>query len=126
MSLASQKTRAFLRLDSAKLSGLLLFAVLTLLTVLPANAAPGVLIANTVTSPLGMAWVPDAAGGHMWVADGALGVCRLDPGGPGGTFLLTRCDIQVKSPAQMAFARQRGRHQLSLHCRPRHPEQRRG
>ncbi|MFI5104663.1 MAG: hypothetical protein ACHP79_07045, partial [Terriglobales bacterium] len=83
---------------SGRVSGFVLMLLLTLCAAVPAKAAPGALLANTMTAPGGLAWLPDATGGHLWVADGALGLCRLDPAG--GLFLPTHCDVQVKSPMQ--------------------------
>jgi hypothetical protein len=56
---------------------------LVLLSATFASAAPSSISASGVTSPSGPLWLPGGLGGHLWVADHALGFCRLDPTAPG-------------------------------------------
>lgn len=82
------------------------------------NPVPGTLISGVIaappvsqptgvpTLPRGAVWVPDATpliGGHWWVGDQLLGLCRLDSPGPvnGGGFTLTNCNNIAKSAGQI-------------------------
>lgn len=75
----------------------ILAVVLVLLTLVtaPANAATGALYASGVTSPGGSVWL----GSHLWVADHALGFCRVD----GGTLNQNTCNLAATSPGQPTF-----------------------
>ena len=53
-----------------------------------ASAAPSTISASGITSPYGSLWLPGSLGGHLWVADHALGFCRLDATAPGSTVPL--------------------------------------
>jgi hypothetical protein len=59
-----------------------LFTILTVLGLAAqCAAAPATSVLSNLTSPAGTIF----AGTHLWVADAALGFCRLDPGGAGGS-----------------------------------------
>ena len=78
-------------------------AVVAASSVMPTAAAPtpGTLVANGVTSPTGILWLPGNLGGHFWVADHAQGLCRVD--GAPGSATLTNCDLTAKSVGQPAY-----------------------
>ena len=78
-------------------------AVVAASSVMPTAAAPtpGTLVANGVTSPTGILWLPGNLGGHFWVADHAQGLCRID--GTPGSAALTNCDLTAKSVGQPAY-----------------------
>jgi len=87
---------------------LLLVMMLVLVVAAPrASAAPTSLSATGVTSPYGTLWLPGSLGGHLWVADHALGFCRLDATAPGSATPLAinsaTCNISALSPGQPAF-----------------------
>ena len=42
-------------------------------------AGTGQMITNSDTLPYGAVWMDDNSGGHLWVTDQVLGVCRIDP-----------------------------------------------
>ncbi|MFN8491559.1 MAG: hypothetical protein U0350_28435 [Caldilineaceae bacterium] len=73
--------------------------------VLPAFAATTTLYAGGdallggnggLTAPQGVAWIPGALGGHLWISDHAAGLCRLDPDPTHvGLFRLTNCANQL-------------------------------
>lgn len=65
------------------------------------TAGPPVTIG--LTFPQNGVFIPGALGGHVWIPDGALGLCRLDPGVNPGTFILTNCDRTAASPAQAIY-----------------------
>src|SRR3954452_10515740 len=72
-----------------------------------ASAAPSSISASGVTSPSGGLWLPGGLGGHMWIADHALGFCRLDPPAPGSATPLAinsaTCNLSAVSPGQSDF-----------------------
>jgi hypothetical protein len=84
-------------------------AILTLAVaaIRPAGAqTTGSMAVGGLTVPRGGVWLADgtgaAGGGHFWVPDGALGICRVDPNG--GGFNLTNCNGTAKSAGQVAVA----------------------
>ena len=77
----------------------------------PADAADGVLYANTprlgvtqLTLPHPV-WVPGALGGHVWVGDNGLTFCRVDGPAADGTYSVNAgtCDVTAKAPAQAVY-----------------------
>ena len=69
------------------------------------DAEPG---AAAATLPFGGVWLPDALGGHFWLAEGTLGFCRLDPAPTAANpdrMLQTNCvaDAKLLSPAQATY-----------------------
>ena len=57
------------------------------------------------TLPRGVVWMADASapGGHWWVGDSLLGLCRLDPVGVlnSGPYALAACDATARSGGQI-------------------------
>src|SRR5512140_1718400 len=61
-----------------------------------------------ITLPRGAVWIPDtvpgnAAGGHWWITDQVLGVCRVDPNGAANPpqFTTSNCNGTAKSGGQI-------------------------
>src|SRR5262249_49702025 len=52
-----------------------------------------------LTTPRGGVWLNGALGGHFWVADGVLGLCRVNANGT--TFQTGNCNGTAKSPGQI-------------------------
>jgi hypothetical protein len=71
-----------------------------------AAAAPGVSTVPGVTVPLNGTWLDSADGGHYWDA-GANGLCRVDAAGTGFVENAATCDVQAKTPTQVAVGPQR-------------------
>jgi hypothetical protein len=73
--------------------------LLPLLVVLPAatsQAATGALVAEGVSAPAGLLWLPGGLGGHLWVSDPHQGLCRLDD----GALAAATCISLVTPPAR--------------------------
>jgi hypothetical protein len=85
---------------------ILLVAILVVTATL-ASAAPSTIAASGITSPYGSVWLPGSLGGHLWVADHALGFCRLDATAPGSAVPLAinsaTCNVSAVSPGQPDF-----------------------
>jgi hypothetical protein len=81
------------------------WVLLALFAATSALAAPGSLYASGITGPAGLLWIPGGLGGHLWVSDGALGLCRVDFNPLTATSTLTNCLPAkiVLSPAQTVF-----------------------
>jgi hypothetical protein len=66
-----------------------------------ASGTNGVMISATHTLPRGAVFLADAvggaAGGHWWVSDAVLGICRLDPQAGTPPFHLVNCNGTAKS-----------------------------
>lgn len=75
----------------------------------PPSLAPAAkLVSWGQTSPHGMAWLPGALGGHLWVADHTQGLCRLDTAPDHADLYATNplvCDTMgtIGSPGQPVY-----------------------
>lgn len=70
-------------------------------SVLALTPSNGVMVAARTTVPRGAAFLNDGAGGHWWVADQVLGVCRLDTQAGPPPFFLNSCNGTAKAGGQL-------------------------
>jgi chitobiase/beta-hexosaminidase-like protein len=73
----------------------------------PPSQKVGAIYGSGVSLPNDGVWLPGALGGHMWIADGAAGFCRMDaaPAGSAAPFALNAatCDITTTKPGQPVY-----------------------
>jgi hypothetical protein len=72
------------------------------------SAKVGAIYGSGVTLPNDGVWLPGALGGHLWIADGASGFCRMDANstpGAAAPFALNPsvCDLSTAKPGQPAY-----------------------
>jgi IPT/TIG domain-containing protein len=85
-------------------SGLALVLIVPLLAAGTAAAqTQGSMYSRLATVPRGAAFLPDANGGHWWVADNQLGICELVPQNVAGQppFIFGSCNGTPKSGGQI-------------------------
>jgi chitobiase/beta-hexosaminidase-like protein len=74
----------------------------------PPSQKVGTIYGSGVSLPNDGVWLPGALGGHLWIADGAAGFCRMDANtavGAPAPFALNSatCDITTTKPGQPAY-----------------------
>ena len=65
------------------------------------TASNGTQVAARTTIPRGAAFLNDGAGGHWWVSDQTLGLCRLDPQAGPPPFVENACNGTAKAGGQV-------------------------
>src|SRR5215468_6611904 len=74
--------------------------LLALFTAPALAQSDGIRVLQNLTTPRGGAWLNGSLGGHFWVPDGVLGICRVNANG--STFQTGNCNGSAKAPGQVA------------------------